>query len=148
MDSSNNRVLIVSGIVLCLLAVSVVLIYLEYERAADEEIANTEAFLQAASNKINSSLPMNIDAETRLDSSVGVDSQMRFNFTMLNYSAKQLDVDAFKQTVTQRMFDNVCGTDKMAVFLEKGISVTYAYSGNDGELFHEISIQPGECEAS
>jgi hypothetical protein len=101
--------------------------------------------LMQAASQINENLPIMVDSETRLDSSVGVNKQFRYNYTLINYSAEELDIAAIESSMRPQLINTVCTTKEMRVFVENGVPVTYAYYGKDGKQVTTIAVQPSDC---
>lgn len=101
-----------------------------------------------AANQINQNLPMMVDSETRLDSTVGINNQFRYNYTMINYPAEELDSKAFKEAMQPQLINSVCTTKEMEVFMKNGVPVTYAYHGKNGKQVTTITIHPSQCKSS
>lgn len=99
-------------------------------------------------NDINLNLPMMVDSETRLDSTVGINKQFRYNYTMINYSAEELDPTAFTDAMQPRLINSVCTTKEMEIFMNNGIPVTYAYHGRNGKQVTTITIHPSQCKSN
>ncbi len=104
--------------------------------------------LMHAASELNKNLPMMVDSETRLDSTVGINKQFRYNYTMINFLESEIDVPAFKEAMSPYVRNGVCTTEEMKVFVTNDVPVTYAYFDKDGKQFAIITIQPTECASS
>lgn len=87
-----------------------------------------------------------VNLDTRLDSTVGINQQFRYNYTMVDYSTEQLDVKRFIHTTTPKLVNSACTTREMKVFIKNGVPITYAYYGIKGKKFTEITIHPSQCK--
>jgi hypothetical protein len=113
-------------------------------KTSEEKI---DAELLQTASKLNERLPMMVDAETRWDSTVGIDKTMRYNYTLINYSASNLPVQEFRGALEAKLVNNVCTTKEMQVFVKNGVTVTYAYYGNEGKEITVIAVEPSRCGA-
>ena len=53
-----------------------------------------DATLKQAATELNENLPMMVDADTRLDTSMGINGKFRYNYTLVNYTAEEFDSNA------------------------------------------------------
>lgn len=102
------------------------------------------ALMQAAS-EINQNLPMMIDAETRLDTTIGINREFRYNYTMVNFLGDEIDADLFSQEMTPNIVNAACTTEEMEFFTSNDIPVTYSYSGNDSRHIMSITVHSEQC---
>lgn len=102
------------------------------------------ALLKAAS-EMNKKLPMMIDSETRLDTTTGGNKTFQYNYTLVNYSAANISSQEIHNALEQKIINGVCTTKEMEAFVKKGVTVAYAYYGNDGKQITVISVAPSQC---
>lgn len=107
-----------------------------------------DAVLVEAASRINENLPMMVDAETRLDATVGVIGRFRYNYTLVNFSAEELDPGVLKDTMQPKLVNNVCTSTEMEIFVQNDVPVTYAYFGKNGKQVTTITISPNQCTGS
>lgn len=115
--------------------------------AGKREGVINEVLLKAA-DKLNSKLPMMVDANTRLDSTIGLNERFRYNYTLVNYSSAQISSSQIHNVLGQKLVNNVCTNKEMQAFVNNGVTVSYAYFGNDGKEITVISIAPSQCSGS
>lgn len=104
--------------------------------------------LMQAASQINQNLPMMVDSETRLDSTVGINKTFRYNYTMINYPVEELDPKGFSEAMRPQIVNSVCTTKEMEVFMKNGVPVTYAYHGKNGKQLTTITVEPSQCKNS
>ena len=104
-----------------------------------------DGVLLQTSSKLNEKLPMMVNSETRLDSTVGTNKTMRYNYTLINYSATNISAQDISKALGQKLVNNVCTTKSMQIFVKNGITVSYAYHGNEGKQITVISVAPSQC---
>ncbi len=105
------------------------------------------ALIQTAS-QINQNLPMMIDSETHVDSTIGLNKQFRYNYTMVNYSAEELNPKGFTKAMQSQLINRVRTTKEMEVLMKNDVPVTYAYHGKSGKQFTTITVLPSQCKSS
>ena len=103
-----------------------------------------EALLKTAS-EFNSKLPMMIDSETRLDSTMGLNKGFRYNYTLVNHTSDTVSASELNNALGQNLINNVCTSEEMRVFVENGVTVSYAYFGGDGRQITIITVAPSQC---
>jgi uncharacterized protein YdbL (DUF1318 family) len=101
--------------------------------------------LQKAAGQMSAKLPMMVDSDTRWDSIMGINKTLRHNYTLVNYSASAVSADDIKNGFGQKLVNRVCTSEEMQVFVKNGVTVSYAYYGNEGKQIIVISIAPSQC---
>ena len=86
-----------------------------------------------------------VDAETRLDSTGGINKQFFYSYTMINHSAEEINTEAFTDAMQPRLINGVCTTKEMEVFMKNNIPVSYVYRGKNGKQFLTITVDPSQC---
>lgn len=104
--------------------------------------------LMQAASQLNKNLPVMVDAETRLDAALGMNKQFRYNYTLVNYTAEELDPNTIIEALEEKLINNVCTTKEMEIFVSNGVDVTYAYYGKNGKQITTITVQPLQCKNS
>lgn len=102
--------------------------------------------LMRTADKLNKNLPIMVDSETRLDSTVGINRQFRYNYTLVNYAAEELDPAAIKNGMQPKLINNFCSNDDMKFFVENKVPLTYAYFGKNGKQITIITISADQCK--
>ncbi len=105
----------------------------------------TDEVLLKTANDLNAKLPMMVDSETRLDSSVGLHHSFRYNYTLVNYTSFDISAADLRDAMEQKLINSVCTTTEMQVFIKNGVTVSYAYYGSDGRQISVISVSPAQC---
>lgn len=113
--------------------------------AGKDNAAIDTALLHAAS-EINKTLPMMVDAETRLDSTTGINRTIRYNYTMVNYTVADLDGVSFEKSMKQTLINKVCTTKEMQVFVRNKVPVSFAYYDKKGKQITFITVPSSSCE--
>lgn len=113
---------------------------------AEMKEGELDSVLVKISDQINKGLPIMVNLETRLDSTVGADKQFRYNYTMVNYASGELDVNHFIHTTQPKLITAACTNKDMKEFMDNGVPIIYAYYSSDGKHFTDITVQPSQCE--
>jgi len=110
------------------------------------EKSNLNSMLMKSASEINVNLPMMIDAETRLDATVGMNRIMRYNYTLINYSINEISAQDIQDSLTKKVTNYVCTTDGMKFFVNNNITVTYAYYSKEGKEITTIPVPSTKCK--
>jgi hypothetical protein len=100
-----------------------------------------ENYLQQSADEWSKEAPLMVDEATRLDCvSVGVGDELDFNYTLVQISIDDIDVDEFTETMTPHLRDVYMNNPQMEWFREHGIIHNHIYRDQDGVLIASISI--------
>jgi hypothetical protein len=103
--------------------------------------------LVKASSLVNQNLPVMIDSETRLDSTLGFNYKFTYVYTLVNYDADDLDKDAFISEYKKLVTNGACTTESLIPFFKSGVTVVYSYYGKDRKFIADIQITQSDCNA-
>ncbi len=112
---------------------------------AGKKDGTLEAALGKAASELNAKLPMMVDAETRLDSSMGTNKTFRYNYTLVNHTSSTVSPAQVVEALERKLTNNVCTSSDMKVFVNNGVVVSYAYFGSDGKQIAIITVPPAKC---
>lgn len=99
-----------------------------------------------AAKQINDSAPTMVDEETRMDgASVGPGALLTYHYTFPNYSSRDIESALIQTNVFPSVKRGVCSSKEMKPSLQYGGKYTYSYSGNDGVLIGEFTIDRHDC---
>jgi len=116
-------------------------------KPTEKEIMATlaEGF-EVAAKRINDSAPTMVDEETRMDgASAGPGALLTYHYTFPNYSSSDIDSGLIQSNVLPSVKSGVCSSKEMKPSLQYGGKYTYSYSGNDGVLIGEFTIDRNDC---
>ena len=120
-------------------------------RAAVESTTapNIDKVLTQVASKMNSNLPMMVDKETRLDTTVGGPGlKFTYFYTFPTYASTEVDPQAVHAAIAPVVKGNVCGSTDMRPMFQKGVTVHYIYRGKDGAEITRLIIAPADCGIS
>lgn len=112
------------------------------------ETPSLSKILTDAASQININLPMMVDSETQLDSTVGINGQFIYKYTLINYSAEELDGNILYKSMEQVLINNVCTSEEMSVFIDLNIPVKYMYYGKNGKKVTSITVESKDCPSA
>lgn len=112
-----------------------------------EELDLNSVLMQIAS-QINQNAPMMLDSVTRLDSAVGVNKQFRYNYTIINSSAEELNPESFTEIMQPRLISLFCTIKETKIFINNGVPATYAYYYSNGKNLATITVHPSQCKSN
>lgn len=110
------------------------------------EDMNVDETLVRMSEKMNRSMPVAVDGDTRLDKiSAEPGQQIAYHYTMLNLRSKDVNTSNFYKNFRPALQKRVCGSDELKMFFRNRITVAYAYRGKDGEDIGKLAFSPKDC---
>ncbi|MBO9492013.1 hypothetical protein J7384_16755 [Endozoicomonas sp. G2_1] len=104
----------------------------------------TKLLMQAAS-ELNANLPMNIDADNVLFSTVGMRNEFIYNYKLPNYEKENIDIPAFLGNMKPTITNSVCTIECMQTFRNMEIIVSYSYFDANQKQITEIKVDTKEC---
>lgn len=90
-------------------------------------------------------LPLDLDADTRLESVEVVGSALIYNQRLHTVAASEVSQDKAEAILKQIGVQNACGTAEVAALIRDGATVRYATVGRHGERLATVDISPGLC---
>lgn len=101
--------------------------------------------LNATANKINSSLPMMLDSDTELSTTVGLDGILQYHYRLVNYSIEQIDTGTLMPQLRQNIINSSCTIKDTRDLLKKGVMLEYIYHDKDRRVISSFSLNNNEC---
>lgn len=116
------------------------------ENLSSKEMQLNEPALRKVAEYANQKLPMVIDADTRLDSTIaGPGGQFTYIYTLTRYSSSEVDPVIFSQNVAPTIRNSACSAPDLQIFFQKELTVIFSYWGNDGKYVTKIELTPAVC---
>lgn len=101
--------------------------------------------LMKIASEINKTCPMMVDSETRLDNTTALPNNVfRYNYTFINGTVDELDVEALEKAIEPRMINIVKTSPDMKAFRDNNVIMDYYYNDVNGEFITKVSITPDE----
>ena len=114
--------------------------------AADRNEGTLEEALRQASNQINGTLPMVIDKETRLESTMsGPGKKWTYLYTLISVNSSDVSQQQLQNALGTNIKNGVCTNTSMAPFVKNGVKVVYRYRGKDGGIIGDVVVNPQDC---
>jgi len=108
--------------------------------------AYTDYELSSIASQEHTEPPKMIEQTTRLDSIVGVSDELQYNFTLVDISSGGVSWASVRSILEKSLVNWVCTTRHLVeTFINKGVTVSFAYFGNDRNLIGVISVEPPRC---
>ncbi|MCL1838492.1 MAG: hypothetical protein FWG47_04145 [Propionibacteriaceae bacterium] len=101
--------------------------------------------LQNASETINATCPMMVDAETQLDNTEVADKMLIYNYTMINFAKADLtdeQLTQVKATMQRDLLNLIKSSPEMKVFRDFGVSLKYVYRSSDALELFSLTFTP------
>ncbi|MDD2658277.1 MAG: hypothetical protein PHY54_01180 [Methylococcales bacterium] len=111
-----------------------------------KEIQLDEPALRKVAEYVNQKLPMVLDADTRLDSTMaGPGRQFTYIYSITHYSSSEVDPVMFSRDVAPTILNRACSASDLQIFFQKEVTVIFLYLGNDGKYVTKIEMTPAVC---
>ena len=116
------------------------------ETDAISQMIASEEFLKMTADMMNSSLPMMLDEDTQWNSSyAGPGKMLTYNYTLVNYSASQIDGLMFANNIRSTLADTICTTPATQIFPDNGVMLNFHYYDNTRNLIARVNVAPSDC---
>ncbi|MGL5793323.1 MAG: hypothetical protein ACRC06_02770 [Waterburya sp.] len=110
------------------------------------EMVASEDFLVLTADMMNKSLPLMLDQDTRWDSSsAGPGKTLNYNYTLVNYSASQIDKTKFTKNNHQLLTQMICDEPATQIFPQGGVLLNFNYYDNINKLIANVKLEPSDC---
>ena len=98
--------------------------------------------LVETSKQINATLPIQLDSETRLDTTMaGPGNRLTYLYTLVNLSGENLD-EAIVESLKQQLVNNYKTEPSMGAFRSNQVELHYRYRYRDGNTAATIVVSP------
>ncbi len=111
-----------------------------------DEDPRSEQHLSRVAAELNRSVPVMIDAETELMPAQSAEGILIYNYRLVHYSAARINAAKFAEGAKQRLRQTACNTaETRDDFLNKGVTLRYAYYDKDKQPIATIDVTPADC---
>ena len=101
-----------------------------------------EALVEVA-KQLNTTLPMQIDKDTRMDSTIaGPGNRLTYLYTLINFSSNELDQTEFTTIMRPQLVNGYKTNPDMAFFRQNKVELHYHYRDKNGNTIATIIISP------
>lgn len=101
--------------------------------------------LNQTASKINESLPMMLDAETELFTTVGLDGKLEYHYRLINYTAEQIDTNSLMPKIRKNIINTSCTIKDTRDLLNKGVVLEYVYYDKNKREISRFSLNKLQC---
>lgn len=106
----------------------------------------SQRVLSRVASDLNKTLPMQVDKDTELMATVGLEAVMVYSYRLINRSAGDVDATAFSTEMRPRLVNAACTTPQTRDgFLKKGVTMRYMYADKDRRHVATIEVNPSDC---
>ncbi len=117
-----------------------------WQSTARAEQKNISELLVQTANMMNKNLPMMIDQDTQWDSSfAGPGKMLSYNYTLINYSATQIDGTEFARNIRTPLANTICTNPATQIFPQEGVLLNFNYYDNTRNLIARVKVEPSDC---
>ena len=111
----------------------------EGSRNLDQTLANVSAHL-------NRSVPLTLDADTRLDRvTSGPGRRLSYHYTLTSVQSKAFKRAEFQKLIREPLQAKLCSSKEMRGFLVRGVTIAYDYLGSDGNRLGAARFTASDC---
>lgn len=120
---------------------------LGWQASTKAEQDNISEILVQTANMMNQNLPMMIDQDTQWDSSfAGPGKMLSYNYTLVNYSATQIDGMQFIKNIRTPLTNTICTNPATQIFPQEGVLLNFNYYDNTRNLIARVKVAPSDCD--
>ncbi len=106
---------------------------------------STEEKLAQTSKNLNARLPMNVDSETRWDTTVsGPGNCLTYCYTLLNVSKSELDPDKVTAMIKPKLLLRCKANPEMKLFRQNHVTLRFLFKDKVGETVTSIQVSPDD----
>ena len=112
----------------------------------DPETYDETAFVEQT-RLMNNSLPMMLDAYTRLESASITKTEYRYENTLIDRTVAEMNVPAFVSRMRVSLASNLCSTKDTRAALDLGVKFVYSYRDSVGDHISNVSFTVDDCRS-
>jgi hypothetical protein len=101
--------------------------------------------LNATANQINSGLPMMLDSDTELFTTIGLEGVLQYHYRLVKYSKEQIDTSVLMPRLRESITNSSCTIKETRELLEKGVTLVYVYHDKDKKVISNFSLKNINC---
>jgi hypothetical protein len=106
---------------------------------------NFNQTLVKISSETNKQLPIMVDSDTRLDSTMSVGDKFYYKYTLVNFKLEDLDVEQIKQVMAPNIRNSACSVPELETFRNNGVKMIYNYHDMNGDFVMQIEVETSTC---
>jgi hypothetical protein len=97
--------------------------------------------LMETANQINKNLPLMLDSDTRLDSTMALPGKkFTYFYTLVNYSVDEIDIENFENGMKSNLLNNIKTNSDLKEFRDNKVTMVYFYKDKNGNEIIKIEL--------
>jgi hypothetical protein len=89
---------------------------------------NLDKILVEAANELNKNLPIMMDSETRLDSTMALPGkEYVYSISLINYTIDEINIEEFEKKIKPNLINNARTNSNMEIFRNNNVTLIYVY---------------------
>jgi len=110
-----------------------------------DDPADATAALERISAQINTQLPTEVDAATRLDRTSVDGRTLQYEYALLPPLSDRIDPASFESTYGPRLTQTICSTEQLSALLARGFDIRHRYRLDGGGSVGNITVTRSDC---
>ena len=112
------------------------------QQGCSNQISFDKAMMEAAS-ELNTSCPIMVDGETRLDNAMALpDKVFQYNYTLINMEKASVNIDELASYLEPIIVNNVKTNPDLKIYRDNKITMAYYYKDKNGVYLTKIEATP------
>lgn len=141
----NSQLMYIRLLTLLRLSALVLLLNACSRQDAGDDYESINERLATLAADLNKHLPDMADENTVLERTTGSNQQFSYYYTLLNYNADDIDVDAFIKQMKPQLQQSACNSDLLRPLVSRGVTIQYSYADQERNEFAIITIPATLC---
>jgi hypothetical protein len=101
--------------------------------------------LSSTANQINSGLPMMLDSDTELFTTIGLEGELQYHYRLVKFAKEQIDTTVLMPRLRESITNSSCTIKETRELLEKGVTLVYVYHDKDKKVISTFSLKNVNC---
>lgn len=107
--------------------------------------AFVDRVLAGTADELNKTLPMMVDSDTRLDTTMALPNKtFNYMYTLVNYSVYELDADELENLMRPIILNNLRTSTDIQYFKDNDVILVYTYRDKDGLQVIKLTFESDE----
>ena len=105
-----------------------------------------EKILRKTSENFNKQLPMILDSDTRIDSTIAYKNEIKYLYTLYTLHSSELDSELLRKTYEPNLINGVCSSENSSKLLKRGGKFIFIYRSKDGKEVLRMGVDRSKCD--
>ena len=102
--------------------------------------------LQEIAKGADASLPILVDATTRLDKVTASEKVLEKHYTLIGVQESTVDKTAFKEAMSKPLREQSCANSQSKILYQNGVSEWYTYYDENHNLLATVKVNLASCQ--